>query len=176
MWFPGSQSHSCYSCCHTRAILESCKFNCSLLSVIPLTEHQFVEEQAIDRVHRLTQKIDVVVYKITIKDSVEERILDLQEKKRELANQTIEGGKGGAGKLGMKEILQLFRRDAEHAPPAHFDAGKYDLGKQPRILKEPSNIMTSGSLSREVSVPRKISPTANKSVGAKEDSVYGRRW
>ncbi|RAL67120.1 hypothetical protein DID88_007899 [Monilinia fructigena] len=54
------------------------------------------EEQAIDRVHRLTQKIDVIVYKITIKDTVEERILLLQEKKRELANQTIEGGKGGA--------------------------------------------------------------------------------
>ena len=116
------------------------------------------------------------MYKITIKDSVEERILDLQEKKRELANQTIEGGKGGAGKLGMKEILQLFRRDAEHAPPTTFDAGKYDLGKQPRILKEPSSIVTSGTSSRETSVPRKISPTFAKPAGVKEDSVYGRRW
>lgn len=78
----------------------------------------FVEEQAIDRVHRLTQKVDVVVYKITIKDSVEERILELQEKKRELARQAIEGGKdGGVGKLGMREIMQLFRREAEDAPP-----------------------------------------------------------
>jgi hypothetical protein len=140
-----------------------------------------VEEQAIDRVHRLTQKIDVVVYKITIKDSVEERILDLQEKKRELANQTIEGGKGGAGKLGMKEILQLFRRDAEHAPPRP-DAAQYDLGAKPRILKETS---TSGSAasSREASVimtgERRVSPPAEarpKLFVPTEDAVYGRRW
>ncbi|KAI9650807.1 hypothetical protein NHQ30_000840 [Ciborinia camelliae] len=139
----------------------------------------FVEEQAIDRVHRLTQKIDVIVYKITIKDTVEERILLLQEKKRELANQTIEGGKGGAGKLGMKEILQLFRRDAEHAPPA---AGAYDLGAKPRILKESATRSPSKSAvsldsvgSQIASAPRKI--TSNPFQARKvEDSVYGRRW
>ncbi|KAF7861922.1 hypothetical protein EAF04_007803 [Stromatinia cepivora] len=139
----------------------------------------FVEEQAIDRVHRLTQKIDVVVYKITIKDTVEERILLLQEKKRELANQTIEGGKGGAGKLGMKEILQLFRRDAEHAPPA---AGAYDLGAKPRILKESASRSPSKSAanldsygSQTASAPRKITPTPFQAKKI-EDSVYGRRW
>ena len=144
---------------------------------------QFVEEQAIDRVHRLTQKIDVIVYKITIKDSVEERILDLQEKKRELANQTIEGGKGGAGKLGMKEILQLFRRDAEHAPPRP-EAAHYDLGSKPRILKEGSTASGSGQSSREASVvmtgERRVSPQAEarpvKPVVPKEDALYGRRW
>jgi len=125
----------------------------------------------------LTQKIDVVVYKITIKDSVEERILDLQEKKRELANQTIEGGKGGAGKLGMKEILQLFRRDAEHAPPQP-SAAPYDISK-PRILKEAS---TSGAgSSREASIirDRKVSPPITSRPGStapREDAVFGRRW
>ncbi|KAJ8063095.1 hypothetical protein OCU04_008338 [Sclerotinia nivalis] len=139
----------------------------------------FVEEQAIDRVHRLTQKIDVIVYKITIKDTVEERILLLQEKKRELANQTIEGGKGGAGKLGMKEILQLFRRDAEHAPRA---AGAYDLGAKPRILKESASRSPSKSAanldsygSQTASAPRKITPTPFQAKKI-EDSVYGRRW
>ncbi|KAM0134106.1 hypothetical protein ACHAO1_005941 [Botrytis cinerea] len=139
----------------------------------------FVEEQAIDRVHRLTQKIDVIVYKITIKDTVEERILLLQEKKRELANQTIEGGKGGAGKLGMKEILQLFRRDAEHAPPA---AGAYDLGAKPRILKESASRSPSKSAatldshgSQSSSAPRKITPTPFQARKV-EDSLYGRRW
>ena len=126
--------------------------------------------------HRLTQKIDVVVYKITIKDSVEERILDLQEKKRELANQTIEGGKGGAGKLGMKEILQLFRRDAEHAPP-HPAAAQYDLGSKPRILKEVSMSNSAGS-SREGSADRRMTPPTVRpaSAAVKEDSVFGRRW
>ena len=73
----------------------------------------FVEEQAIDRVHRINQPKDVVVYKITVKGSVEERILELQEKKRELARQAIEGGKSAATKLSLQDILRLFRKDAE---------------------------------------------------------------
>ncbi|SZE99832.1 unnamed protein product [Blumeria hordei] len=78
----------------------------------------FVEEQAIDRVHRLTQKTDVIIYKITISKTVEERILELQDKKRALANDTIEGGKsGGVSKLGMNEIMQLFKCDADQAMP-----------------------------------------------------------
>jgi len=72
----------------------------------------FVEEQAIDRVHRLNQTQDVVVYKLTIRDTVEARILELQEKKRELANATIEGRKG-AMKLTLQDMLRLFRHDAE---------------------------------------------------------------
>ncbi|EGP82177.1 uncharacterized protein MYCGRDRAFT_29565, partial [Zymoseptoria tritici IPO323] len=41
----------------------------------------FVEEQAINRVHRLNQTIDVKVFRLKIRNSVEERILELQEKK-----------------------------------------------------------------------------------------------
>lgn len=138
---------------------------------------QFVEEQAIDRVHRLTQKINVVVYKITIKDTVEERILDLQEKKRELANQTIEGGKGGAGKLGMKEIMQLFRRDAEHDPVHGRDVGKYDVGKKPRILKDKvGGVSGSQQSSREGTSSREKTPVYEKPDRKKEDAVFGRRW
>lgn len=128
--------------------------------------------------HRLTQKVDVIVYKITIKDTVEERILDLQNKKRELANQTIEGGKGGAGKLGMKEIMQLFRRDAEHQPPKRGEE-VYDLANKPRILKERDASGGSGSgaqSSRESSAPRKVIPAPRLVSREKEDSVYGRRW
>lgn len=73
-----------------------------------------MEEQAIDRVHRLTQKSDVIVYKITIRVSVEERILELQEKKRELASQVIGNSEGNAASIGMKEISQLFKCDAEY--------------------------------------------------------------
>ncbi|RMZ90012.1 hypothetical protein DV736_g2764, partial [Chaetothyriales sp. CBS 134916] len=79
----------------------------------------FVEEQAIDRVHRLNQTVDVVVYKLTIADTVEERIIALQDKKRELANATINrgglAGAGGAGtmKLTLQDMLKLFRHDAE---------------------------------------------------------------
>ncbi|KAM0265637.1 hypothetical protein ACHAQJ_000071 [Trichoderma viride] len=80
----------------------------------------FVEEQAIDRVHRLTQTVDVVVYKLTVTHTVEDGILALQEKKRLLAEQTIEGSsKKGALKLGINEIIDLFR-------PIHTSRGRDD--------------------------------------------------
>jgi len=110
-------------------------------------------------VHRLTQKIDVIVYKITIKDTVEERILD---------------GKGGLGKLGMKEILQLFRRDAENAPRMGGDTKSYDLGNKPRILKEREESGLSYTESQK-SAPRRATPPV-RTDSRVEDKVYGRRW
>lgn len=87
----------------------------------------------------------------------------------------------------MKEILQLFRRDAEHAPPKP-DVAQYDLGTKPRILKESNLSLASGSASgqssREASVvmtgERRVSPLVEarpvKPVIPKEDVLYGRRW
>lgn len=48
-----------------------------------------VEEQAIDRVHRIGQQKDVVVKRFIIQDSVEERILELQGRKRRLASTAL---------------------------------------------------------------------------------------
>lgn len=73
-----------------------------------------VGEQAIDRVHRVGQTRDVDVYELYVAESVEERIMGLQEKKRELAKSVIEGGNGSttAGKsangLTRQELLSLF--------------------------------------------------------------------
>ena len=56
-------------------------------------------------------------------DTVEARILELQESKRKLANAAIEGAKGANNKLTMKDMMKLFRREAEHE---HRDAVKED--------------------------------------------------
>src|SRR5690606_32278360 len=58
---------------------------------------------------------DVLVYKFSIEESVEERVLELQEQKRRLIDAAIGDGNmaAGAGRLGMKEIMALFKRDAE---------------------------------------------------------------
>ncbi|KAI9847995.1 MAG: hypothetical protein M1838_000667 [Thelocarpon superellum] len=132
----------------------------------------FVEEQAIDRVHRLNQTVDVVVYKITIQGTVEERILELQEKKRELANAAIEGK--AVGKLSMKDIMQLFRRDAEHAPPSPTASRARPLSSgQERILPNTSQLPA-------MNHTRRVSPSATvQSKGPTADSrhsVYDRRW
>ncbi|MCJ1395975.1 hypothetical protein MMC18_008861 [Xylographa bjoerkii] len=129
----------------------------------------FVEEQAIDRVHRLNQTVDVVVYKITIAGSVEERILDLQEKKRALAAAAIEGQ--AIAKLSMQDILNLFKHDAEHDPRHEMHN---QLGAKTRVLSAAASSLGSTDRSR-----RSTPPVMERNVGlnrAKEDAVYGRRW
>ncbi|SPN99028.1 uncharacterized protein DNG_02067 [Cephalotrichum gorgonifer] len=117
----------------------------------------FIEEQAIDRVHRLTQKIDVVVYKLTVANTVEERILQLQEKKRLLAEQAIEGGmKKGAFKLGIAEMLALFK----HGDSTDFGA-EY----------EAREVAGAG-----VGQTRILESAGRPAVRRQESEIYGRRW
>ncbi|GFF39379.1 uncharacterized ATP-dependent helicase C582.10c [Aspergillus udagawae] len=139
----------------------------------------FVEEQAIDRVHRLNQTVDVKIYKMIIKDTVEERILELQDRKRELANLTIEG-KSAAGKLTMNDMMALFGRDAE----ARFsgDRGNIDVIKSGPSLTEGSASSSKYNGNGESSRPWGQSSSqdrnrqAEKRAPRAEDSVYGRRW
>jgi len=67
-------------------------------------------DQAFDRAHRLGQTRDVEIYKLAIEESVEDRILELQDKKRELAAAALSGDKFKAGnKLGLEDIMALFK-------------------------------------------------------------------
>ena len=66
------------------------------------------EMQAIDRTHRIGQTKSVFVYKAITKDSVEEKILKLQESKVELVKNVIAVDKGIFKKLGRDDIEKLF--------------------------------------------------------------------
>lgn len=69
----------------------------------------FVEDQAIDRAHRIGQKKEVQVHKLLVPESVEDRILQLQNKKRNLVNTALsEEGAQGAGRLTIGELRGLF--------------------------------------------------------------------
>ncbi|XP_065267489.1 helicase-like transcription factor [Emys orbicularis] len=59
------------------------------------------EDQCFDRCHRLGQKQDVIITKFIVKDSVEENMLEIQNKKRELA-----AGAFAAKKLTVSEVKQ----------------------------------------------------------------------
>ncbi|KAJ9640289.1 hypothetical protein H2201_008567 [Coniosporium apollinis] len=131
----------------------------------------FVEEQAIDRVHRLNQTVDVVVYRLTVAATVEERILDLQEAKRKLANAAIEGGKA-IGKLSMKDIMNLFKRDAEfdatHAKEEEGLFGKTRVLEGAGRVEDPGMGQRGGGMRRErVGDVRQLARI--------EDAVFGRR-
>ncbi|KAE8376264.1 SNF2 family N-terminal domain-containing protein [Aspergillus bertholletiae] len=141
----------------------------------------FVEEQAIDRVHRLNQTVDVKIYKLVIKDTVEERIIGLQDRKRELANVTIEG-KTAAAKLTMNDMMALFGRDAESRFTG--DRGNIDLAQSTRLLSATDENNYSNSQSSDKprtqashSSSRDHNRQPEKRRGPKdEDSVFGRRW
>lgn len=130
----------------------------------------FVEEQAIDRVHRLNQTVDVTVYRLSIHNSVEERIQELQEAKRKLANAALEGGKA-IGKLSMKDILALFRRDAEFDQKHVDDADDGALYGRHRVLE--GGAAAGGEATERVK--RKAGSLGFRKEDRKEDSVYGRR-
>jgi len=67
-----------------------------------------VQNQATDRAHRIGQKKIVTVYKLIIKDSIEEKILHMQEAKKELADEILNGETGTLGKLSRDELLELL--------------------------------------------------------------------
>ncbi|CAG8672922.1 4540_t:CDS:10 [Cetraspora pellucida] len=69
-----------------------------------------VEDQAIDRVHRIGQCKKVIIKRLTIKDTIEDRILILQEKKRELAAGALGEGSIKVGRLTVEDLIFLFRR------------------------------------------------------------------
>ncbi|KAJ6014824.1 hypothetical protein N7540_009415 [Penicillium herquei] len=69
----------------------------------------YVEDQAIDRAHRIGQTKDVFVHRLLIEDTVEDRIIELQEKKRELISGALdEGGSMNISGLNTRELAYLF--------------------------------------------------------------------
>ncbi|SCZ87737.1 BZ3500_MvSof-1268-A1-R1_Chr2-3g05205 [Microbotryum saponariae] len=83
---------------------------CSRVVLLDLWWNPAIEEQAFDRAHRIGQTEEVVIFKITINETVEDRILTLQKQKAELAAAALDGGNPAkAAKLSMKDILFLFR-------------------------------------------------------------------
>jgi SNF2 family DNA or RNA helicase len=68
-----------------------------------------VEEQAADRTHRIGQDRPVMVYRMVAKDTVEERVLDLQRRKREIAEAALSGREQtGSATVTREEILALL--------------------------------------------------------------------
>ena len=63
------------------------------------------EDQAADRAHRIGQNRPVIVYRLVAEDTVEERIIALQQKKRALSEAAL-GGAGGA--LSRDDLLSLL--------------------------------------------------------------------
>jgi SNF2 family DNA or RNA helicase len=66
------------------------------------------EDQAADRAHRIGQDRPVMIYRLVATDTVEERILALQERKRALAEAAVGGGAAGGAALTRQDLLALL--------------------------------------------------------------------
>ncbi|MCW3114741.1 MAG: box helicase-like protein [Segetibacter sp.] len=67
-----------------------------------------VEQQAIDRTHRIGQKNKIFAYKMICKNSIEEKILQLQQRKKQIANELVTEDAGFIKKLSREDIEFLF--------------------------------------------------------------------
>ncbi|KXN88440.1 hypothetical protein AN958_07346 [Leucoagaricus sp. SymC.cos] len=94
---------------------------CNNVILVDLWWNPALEDQAFDRAHRFGQTRDVNIFKLKIDETVEERILLLQDKKRALAEAALSGDKLKNMKLGMDDLLALFRHN-------RYDSGDEDEG------------------------------------------------
>ncbi len=66
------------------------------------------EEQAIDRTHRIGQRRPVMAYRLVATDTIEEKVVALQQRKRDLFARVIDGGAAAASLLTAEDIRALL--------------------------------------------------------------------
>ncbi len=69
-----------------------------------------VEDQASDRAHRIGQTRPVTIYRLVARGTVEDKIVELHHKKRELADSLLEDADGG-GRLSAEDLLAILREE-----------------------------------------------------------------
>jgi SNF2 family DNA or RNA helicase len=102
---------------HCRVMLVSLKagnaglnLNCaSQVIIMDPFWNPYIEEQAIDRAHRIGQMNPVKVHRVLVPGTVEDRIVTLQDKKRDLISAALDENAGkNVARLGERELAFLF--------------------------------------------------------------------
>merc|ERR1719291_1019357 len=99
-----------------------------------------VDQQAMDRAHRLGQTRQVTVYRLVCKGTIEERILQRAREKEEIHRMVIQGGsfKGKGGDLKPKEVVSLLLDDDEKVEKEKMEKGKNRKREGAAMKKENS--------------------------------------
>lgn len=69
-----------------------------------------VEDQASDRAHRMGQSRPVTIYRMVVKNSIEEKIIQLHQQKRDLAESLLEGS-DSAAQISVDELMALIQEE-----------------------------------------------------------------
>jgi hypothetical protein len=69
-----------------------------------------VEDQASDRAHRMGQTRPVTIYRLVVRDTIEDKIVQLHSHKRDLADSLLEGT-GQAARMSVEELTQILQND-----------------------------------------------------------------
>lgn len=69
----------------------------------------YIEMQAVDRAYRIGQQKPVQVHRLLVKETVEDRIVDLQEQKRQFVDAALDEGESKQlGRLSLQDLQYLF--------------------------------------------------------------------
>ena len=77
-----------------------------------------VENQAIDRTHRIGQKNRVIAYRLLMRNTIEEKVRILQEQKQQMLDDVL-GEEAFSRSLEMKDIEYLFSPDKDITEDGH---------------------------------------------------------
>lgn len=66
------------------------------------------ETQAVDRAHRIGQDKKVMVYRLVAQGAIEEKVVDLQQRKARLFDSLMDGGAGFARGISADDLRELF--------------------------------------------------------------------
>jgi len=94
-----------------------------------------VEQQAIDRTHRIGQMNPVIAYRLLARNTVEEKIRRLQAQKQQLVTGVL-GDESFTSNLDLNDVRSLFTRDEDPVEPAPKKVRRLPKRRSPLLVED----------------------------------------